>query len=407
MPRARLRRPALGLLVATIYEAVLDRRAARVGARRRPRPPEGDDRRDRRHHGERRPRPRRQPGPPPRRMALDPGHARRPPVRLRRDRGRARARDARADGGDRRVRAPRPDQPGLPDRRRREDGRAPDRDGGRRRLRALLRRPRTRGAPPRGSRTRRWSGPAHLGPDGRRLRHDGRDRDGGDVRDPLRRLQRDRERDDHRRRVRRRRLGDGAPGGARAARHADRPRPDPVLPHLRTESDSRFWPAVVDRVLRRPAALARPRRRACSSARARRYGCTCEAEQRVALVAERAAPWRARGRPHGVPERAAPALVVATGPPIGRQSRGGARPPGSARGRARDRPQAVHAHGSADGTAASIAFPLAGAGDNGASRHAVLDPPPRARAADAGPGSRRRDRGDRRHGRGPRLHPAR
>ena len=50
---------------------------------------------------------------------------------------------------DRGVRAARPDQPGVPDRRQRQDGGAADRDGRRRRLRALLRDPLARGAPPR------------------------------------------------------------------------------------------------------------------------------------------------------------------------------------------------------------------------------------------------------------------
>ena len=140
-----------------------------------------------------------------------------------------------------------------------EDRRRPDRDGRRRRLRALLRHPLARGAPARaavarGARAHR----AHVGPDGRRLGHDGRDRDGGHVRRSAR----------------------TSSTASRAATiavvacavigsvtvlpavlellgAADRPRPDPVAaaPAHRDAADSRFWPAVIDRVLRRPGAL--------------------------------------------------------------------------------------------------------------------------------------------------------
>ena len=134
------------------------------------------------------------------------------------------------DRGDRRVRPARTDQPGVPARLEREDGRAADRDGGRRRLRAVLRDPLARGASARARlarcaradraylRATRCSSPGTtvaiamagqfvIGTDifnGIASRHDRGDR------------------------LRRRRVGHRPAGGARAARPADRPRPHPV-----------------------------------------------------------------------------------------------------------------------------------------------------------------------------------
>ena len=108
---------------------------------------------------------RREQRPAPRRAALDAGHAAGPAVRVRRARRGARAGAARADRGDRGVRPARADQPGVPARRQRQDGRAADRDGRRRRLRAVLRHPLARGAAPRrvvarGARAHRPAPPA-------------------------------------------------------------------------------------------------------------------------------------------------------------------------------------------------------------------------------------------------------
>ena len=162
----------------------------------------------------------------------------------------------------------------------------------------------------------------------------------------------------------------------------------PFLPHVRTESaDSRFWPAVVNRVLRRPllscvlsasllVALAMPALLA-----ARR-----EAERRVARGAERARARDARPRPRRVsrhgrdgdrrrdrPERRSGRrrseqlqrlenLAVA---------RGIAHPP-------------FTVSGNDEGTAASIEFPLVGDGNNAASRRAIADPARRAPAGTLG-----------------------
>ena len=54
----------------------------------------------------------------------------------------------------------------------------------------------------------------------------------------------------------------------------------PFLPHLSTETaDSRFWPAVIDRVLRRPVALAASSRPGCCwRSRCRRSAARLEAE---------------------------------------------------------------------------------------------------------------------------------
>jgi uncharacterized membrane protein YdfJ with MMPL/SSD domain len=148
----------------------------------------------------------------------------------------------------------------------------------------------------------------------------------------------------------------------------------PHLPHLSTETaDSRFWPAVVDRVLRRPV-----------------LSCVLSAGLLVALALPALAldvgkpsdeSLSARSEPalaalghvrSTFPSTAAPAIVVVTGPPeqasaaqmaIGRlerlaMARGIAHPP-------------FTVSGAPDGTAASVELPLSGAGDDAASKRAV------------------------------------
>ena len=122
---------------------------ARLRARGLASSPAGDDRRSRSVHGERRSRPRREPRPAPGGAAFDTRHALRAALRVRVDRRGGRSGGAGSHGGRRRLRSARADQPGLPARRRRQSRRAPDRDGRRRGLRPLLRRPLTRGAKPR------------------------------------------------------------------------------------------------------------------------------------------------------------------------------------------------------------------------------------------------------------------
>ena len=191
---------------------------SRLRARSRAGPPAGDDRRGWSVHGKRRSRPRREPRPAPGRAAFHTGHALCASLRVRVGRRGARAGGAGSHGGRCRLRSARADQPVLSARRRRQSGRAPDRDGRGRGLRTLLRRALTRGAKPR-PRVARGTGThrAHFGADGARLRDD---RDGCGrraVRDPVECLQRDCERNDRRRRLCGRGLGDGPAGDPRAA----------------------------------------------------------------------------------------------------------------------------------------------------------------------------------------------
>jgi RND superfamily putative drug exporter len=147
----------------------------------------------------------------------------------------------------------------------------------------------------------------------------------------------------------------------------------PFLPHLRTDStDSRFWPALVDRVLRRPV-----------------VSCLLAAGFLLALsvpalwlrVADPNEQTLSRGEPAletlarvraAFPGTASPALVVLTGPREKQQAalsqvlrlerlavaRGIAQPP-------------FALNGNLDGTAGTLELPLVGAGDNSASRRAI------------------------------------
>jgi len=150
----------------------------------------------------------------------------------------------------------------------------------------------------------------------------------------------------------------------------------PFLPHLRTESaDSRFWPAVVDRVLRRPVlscglsaallvALAIP---------ALGMHVSKPSDEALASRSEPALATLAKIR-SDFPSAAAPAVVVVVGSGEATQR--------AAAARASRRLQALAAasgiahgpftvSGSSDGRAASIELPLTGAGDNNASRRAI------------------------------------
>jgi hypothetical protein len=148
----------------------------------------------------------------------------------------------------------------------------------------------------------------------------------------------------------------------------------PFLPHLRTETaDSRFWPAVIDRVQRRPVL-------SCALSAGLLAGLALPAlELHVAKPSNESLS--ARSEPAlstlvrvqaEFPSTAAPAIVVVTGPheqqAAGQRAvrqlellavaRGIAHPP-------------FTLNGSADGRAASIDLPLTGAGDNAASRQAI------------------------------------
>ncbi len=149
----------------------------------------------------------------------------------------------------------------------------------------------------------------------------------------------------------------------------------PYLPHLRTESESsRFWPAVVNRVLRRPVlslvlsagllvVLALPA-----------LGMHLSKPSNEALSSQSDPVLSTLGKIRAeFPGASAPAIVVAAGP-ASRQAE-------AARALRRLEALAV-ARGIAhppftvsagpDRTAAAIELPLTGAGDNGASRRAVL-----------------------------------
>ena len=149
----------------------------------------------------------------------------------------------------------------------------------------------------------------------------------------------------------------------------------PFLPHLRTEpADSRFWPAVVDRVLRRPV-----------------LSCALSAGLLVALALP--ALWLHVSKPsdEALSAQNEPALATLGARPRGVPEHGRAgdrrrrRPAGSsdaARARARaaargspsraaSRTRRSRVSGGADGLGASLELPLTGAGDNAASRHAI------------------------------------
>jgi RND superfamily putative drug exporter len=148
----------------------------------------------------------------------------------------------------------------------------------------------------------------------------------------------------------------------------------PWLPHLSTEtSESRFWPAVIDRVLRRPLlscvlsagallALAVP---------VLWLSVAKPSDDSLATKGEPALATLARVQ-DAFPSAGAPAIVVVTGPENQRarvlaaitelerlaEGRGIVHPP-------------FRTTGGFDNRSASIELPLTGAGDNTASRHAI------------------------------------
>src|SRR5919109_1264494 len=129
----------------------------------------------------------------------------------------------------------------------------------------------------------------------------------------------------------------------------------PYLPHLRTEGGSRFWPAIVDRVLRRPVV-------SCALAAGLLVALAVPAfwlhvskpsDESLSSQHEPALATLARVR-HDFPGTSAPAIVVVAG-----------------RAASRRAPPPFTLNGRADGRAASIELPLTGAGDNPASRRAI------------------------------------
>jgi RND superfamily putative drug exporter len=147
----------------------------------------------------------------------------------------------------------------------------------------------------------------------------------------------------------------------------------PFLPHLETDSrSSRFWPAVVSRVLRRPllscvlatallVALALP---------ALRLHVAKPSDEALASRSEPALATIAKVRSE-FPSAAEPAIVVAVGPrgweATGQAATGRLEQLALARGIAH-RPFTVSG---SDHLGGSIEMPLTGAGDNAASKHAI------------------------------------
>jgi uncharacterized membrane protein YdfJ with MMPL/SSD domain len=156
----------------------------------------------------------------------------------------------------------------------------------------------------------------------------------------------------------------------------------PFLPHLRTDgSQPRFWPAVIDRVLRRPLlwllaaaglliALAEP---ALGLHISEPSSDTLKPQANSAVTARMHADF---------PGTSEPALVVVTGP-WDRQARVRhelKRLEGLAAARGIAHPPFTETT-SSDGQATAVELPLTGLGDNAASRHAIsvlrneLNPP--------------------------------
>jgi uncharacterized membrane protein YdfJ with MMPL/SSD domain len=148
----------------------------------------------------------------------------------------------------------------------------------------------------------------------------------------------------------------------------------PFLPHLRTETaDSRFWPAVIDRVLRRPRLSAVLSAGLLVALAVPALGLHVSKPSNESLSAQSEPALATLGRVQAeFPGTAAPAIVVAAGPHSQQD----------AAQRAAKRLEALAvAHGiahppftlngSADGRAGSLDLPLTGGGDNAASRHAI------------------------------------
>ncbi len=148
----------------------------------------------------------------------------------------------------------------------------------------------------------------------------------------------------------------------------------PFLPHLRTESsDSRYWPAVVDRVLRRPVL-------SCLAASALLVALAVPAlwmhvaspnDDTLSSQHDPALATLARVR-SDFPSTSEPALLVVTAPLERREAAKGElnRLERLATARGIAHPPYTLSGGS-DGTSVSLELPLTGAGDNVASRRAI------------------------------------
>jgi uncharacterized membrane protein YdfJ with MMPL/SSD domain len=148
----------------------------------------------------------------------------------------------------------------------------------------------------------------------------------------------------------------------------------PFLPHLRTDqTDSRFWTAVVDRVLRRPVLSVALSAGLLVALAVPALGLRVTSPDDTTLVPQNVPALHALADVRrDFPGTAEPARVVATVPPQSWEAlhfeglrlarlaikRGIAHPP-------------VAATSNEDGSAAALALPLTGAGNNEQSRHAI------------------------------------
>ena len=151
--------------------------------------------------------------------------------------------------------------------------------------------------------------------------------------------------------------------------------PVPAAPAHASRRDSRFWPAVVDRVLRRPAlscalsagllvALALPALGCTSRSRA-----TTRSRRRASRSSR---PSRTSARPS--PRTSEPAIVVVAAGRSSSASRRAARSSNGSRSspsRAASRTRRSRSAAAPTGVGASLELPLIGAGDNAASRRAI------------------------------------
>jgi uncharacterized membrane protein YdfJ with MMPL/SSD domain len=148
----------------------------------------------------------------------------------------------------------------------------------------------------------------------------------------------------------------------------------PFLPHLHSESsDSRFWPAVIDRVLRRPALSCAASAGLLVALTVPAFGLHVTKPSNASLSARSEPALATLVRVQSeFPSTASPAIVVVTGPTKQRAAalRAVKRLEGLAVGYGISRPPFT-VNGSADGQAGAVYIPLTGAGDNAASRYAI------------------------------------
>ncbi len=148
----------------------------------------------------------------------------------------------------------------------------------------------------------------------------------------------------------------------------------PFLPHLEAQSArSRFWPAVIDRVLRRPVLALVLSGAVLVGLGVPALWLHVSKPQDNALVPQSIPAFRALADiRHDFPGASEPARVVVVVPPSRKAELGPAvarlREFAFARGIAH---APAETQSSSDGTATALSLPLTGAGDNGASRRAI------------------------------------